>query len=330
VGRATRRRVVTTVATREGAATVLPVPQPAEPADARHLVWSRQPQLHRPVIVAAFEGWNDAGDAASTAVQHLRDRLLLTPFATVDPEDFFDFASTRPTVEIDEQAGRILRWPTVEICSTPDGATPELVTILGIEPQLRWRTFCNEIIELARVTNAQLVLTLGALLAEVAHTRPTTVFGTSYDDAVALQLGLEPSRYEGPTGIVGVLHNACVEAGIPSASLWAGVPSYVPGATSPKAALALVRRVGDLLGTTVPTTDLEIATAAYERQVSRLVDEDEETTAWVEQLEARYDRGDLDFYDEDDDEDDDDLVDELVDADSLMEEVEQFLRNQHD
>jgi predicted ATP-grasp superfamily ATP-dependent carboligase len=303
---------------------------PAEPADARHLVWTRQPKLQRPIIVAAFEGWNDAGDAASTAVRHLRDRLLLSPFATVDPEVFFDFAATRPTIEIDEEAGRVLRWPSIEICSSPDDAAPEIVTVLGIEPQLRWRTFCTEIVDLARATNAQLVLTLGALLAEVAHTRPTTVFGTSYDDHLALQLGLEPSRYEGPTGIVGVLHNACVEAGIPSASLWAGVPSYVPGATSPKAALALVRRVGEFLGSTVPTTDLEIASAAYERQVSRLVDEDEETAAWVEQLEARFDRGDLDFYDEDDDDDDDDEDDALVDAGSLVEEVEQFLRNQPD
>ncbi len=283
--------------------------------------------------MAAFEGWNDAGDAASTAVQHLRDRLSLTRFATVDPELFFDFASTRPTVEIDEQAGRVLRWPSVDVHASADGAEPELITILGVEPQLRWRTFCAEIVALARATNARLVLTLGALLAEVAHTRPTTVFATSYDDALSLQLGLEPSRYQGPTGIVGVLHDACVTAGIPSASLWAGVPSYVPGATSPKAALALVRRVGEFLGTAVPATDLEIATAAYERQVSRLVDEDEETAAWVAQLEARYDRGDLDFYeDEDDCEDDcdDELVDHLVDADSLVEEVERFLRNQPD
>jgi predicted ATP-grasp superfamily ATP-dependent carboligase len=234
---------------------------------------------------------------------------------------FFDFTSTRPLVEIDDQQGRHIRWPSIEVCAT-DGGPVELVTVLGIEPQLRWRTFCQEIIDLARTTNAQLVLTLGALLAEVAHTRPTSVYGTSYDEHLALQLGLEPSSYEGPTGIVGVLHNSCIEAGIPSASLWAGVPSYVPGAPSPKAALALVHRVGEFLGTSVPSTDLEIASAAYERQVTRLVEEDEETSAYVEQLENRYDSGE----DDDDDLDEDDEVD----AESLVEEVEQFLRNQRD
>jgi predicted ATP-grasp superfamily ATP-dependent carboligase len=301
------------------------VPQPAEPADARHLVWSRQPQLRRPIIVAAFEGWNDAGDAASTAVRHLRDRLGARPFASVDPEVFFDFTSTRPIVEIDDNDTRLIRWPSIEVCATDDRDDLEVITVLGIEPQLRWRTFCNEIVDLARATNAHLVLTLGALLAEVAHTRPTAVFGTSYDEHLALQLGLEPSRYEGPTGIVGVLHNYCIEAGIPSASLWAGVPSYVPGATSPKAALALVNRVGEFLGTTVPSIDLEIASAAYERQVTRLVDEDEETALYVQQLESRFDNGD----DDDSDDDDDDEVAE-IDAESFVEEVEQFLRNQHD
>ena len=273
--------------------------------------------------MAAFEGWNDAGDAASTAVRHLRDRLGAKTFATVDPEVFFDFTSTRPTVEIDERAGRLVRWPSIEMCATDENDDIELITLLGIEPQLRWRTFCTEIVDLARATNAHLVLTLGALLAEVAHTRPTSVFGTSYDEHLALQLGLEPARYEGPTGIVGVLHNSCIEAGIPSASLWAGVPSYVPGAPSPKAALALVHRVGDFLGTSVPCTELEIASAAYERQVTRLVDEDDETAAYVEQLESRYDNGD------DEDDLDDDEPDE-VDAESLVEEVEQFLRNQRD
>jgi predicted ATP-grasp superfamily ATP-dependent carboligase len=291
------------------------------------LLWSRQPQLRRPIIVAAFEGWNDAGDAASTAVRHLRDRLDARPFATVDPEVFFDFTSTRPLVEIDENDTRLIRWPSIEVCATDHLDDLEVITLLGIEPQLRWRTFCNEIVDLARATNAHLVLTLGALLAEVAHTRPTSVFGTSYDEHLALQLGLEPSRYEGPTGIVGVLHNYCIDAGIPSASLWAGVPSYVPGATSPKAALALVNRVGEFLGTVVPSVDLEIASAAYERQVTRLVEEDEETALYVEQLESRFDNGDED--DDDDDEDDDDVV-AAIDAESFVEEVEQFLRNQHD
>jgi predicted ATP-grasp superfamily ATP-dependent carboligase len=249
-------------------------------------------------------------------VRHIRDRLGARPFVDIDPEEFFDFTSTRPVVEIVDGRTRRINWPTTELCAD-DGAGPGgIVTLLGIEPQLRWRTFCDEIVGLARATRARLVLTLGALLADVAHTRPATVFGTSYDGDVAEHLGLEPSNYEGPTGIVGVLHAACLDAGIPSASLWAGVPSYVPGATSPKAALALVRRVIDMLDVAVPTTDLEVAAAGYERQVSRLVSEDEETAAYVEQLETRYDSGD----DGDDDEE--------LDAESLVEEVEQFLRNQ--
>jgi predicted ATP-grasp superfamily ATP-dependent carboligase len=267
--------------------------------------------------VAAFEGWNDAGDAASTAARHLRDRLHAAPFADLDPEPFFDFTSTRPVVEITDGRTRRINWPQVELSAADRGPKVELITLVGMEPQLKWRTFCDELLEVFRATNAQLVLTLGALLAEVPHTRATTVFGTSYDQYVAGELGLEPSNYEGPTGIVGVLHAACIDAGIPSASLWASVPSYVPGAPSPKAALALVQRVTQLLDVTVPTTDLEIASAAYERQVSRLVAEDEETASYVEQLESRFDE------DEDIDVEDDEL-----DAEALVEEVEQYLRNQ--
>jgi predicted ATP-grasp superfamily ATP-dependent carboligase len=284
-----------------------------------HLQWSRTPQLARPVIVAAFEGWNDAGDAATTAVRHLRDRLRARPFAELEPEEFFDFTSTRPVVEITGGRTRRVNWPRTELAAADAAGPADVITLVGIEPQLKWRTFCDELVTVARATNARLVLTLGALLAEVAHTRPTTVFGTSYDDDIADSLGLQPSSYEGPTGIVGVLHAACIEAGIPSASLWAGVPSYVPGAPSPKAALALVQRLVDLLNIAVPVTDLEIAAAAYERQVTRLVSEDEETAAYVEQLETHYDDGDEDELDDDDEE---------LDAESLVEEVEQFLRNQ--
>jgi proteasome assembly chaperone (PAC2) family protein len=279
-----------------------------------HVRWSRQPRLHRPILVVAFEGWNDAGDAASTAVRHVRDRLMAQPFAELDPEQFFDFTSTRPTVEILDGQQRRLNWPSTELCANDSLGKGNVVTLLGSEPQLKWRTFCDEIIGVARAIDARLVVVLGALLAEVAHTRPTEVFGTTYDALLADDLGLEPSNYEGPTGIVGVLHAACLDAGIPSVSLWASVPSYVPGAPSPKAALALVRRTIELLSVDVPVTDLEIASAAYERQVSRLVSEDEETATYVSQLESRFDDGD----DED----------EELDAEVLVEEVEQFLRNQ--
>ncbi len=235
-------------------------------------------------------------------------------FAAIDPEEFFDFTSTRPSVRIDEGTTRTIEWPATQFSfASREHAGADLITLLGTEPQLKWRTFCDEILTVARQTNARLVVTLGALLAEVPHTRPTTVFGTSYDPNVAAELGLQPSNYEGPTGIVGVLHNACVNAGIPSVSLWAAVPSYVPGASSPKAALALIERVADLLTIGVPVLDLQIASAAYERQVTELVSEDEETVTYVEQLEQRFDE-----------------EPELTPAGSLVEEVEAFLRNQLD
>jgi proteasome assembly chaperone (PAC2) family protein len=280
-----------------------------------HLRWVRTPRLRRPIILAAFEGWNDAGDAASTAVSHIRDRLGAQAFAELDPEEFFDFTSTRPTIEIVDGHSRRLNWPSTELSANDGRGAGDVITLIGNEPQLKWRTFCDEVVNVARAVDARLVVVLGALLAEVAHTRPTEVFGTTYDMALADDLGLETSNYEGPTGIVGVLHAACLDAGIPSVSLWASVPSYVPGAPSPKAALALVRSAADLLPVDVPVTDLEIAAAAYERQVSRLVSEDEETATYVSQLESRFD-------DPDDDEDDE------LDAEVLVEEVEQFLRNQ--
>jgi proteasome assembly chaperone (PAC2) family protein len=284
------------------------------PGGGSHLEWSRSPRLKRPILLAAFEGWNDAGDAASTAVRHIRDRLMAQPFARLDPEEFFDFTSTRPAIEIVDGNARRLSWPSTELAANDGLGGGDVVTLLGTEPQLKWRTFCREIVDVARAIDARLVVVLGALLAEVAHTRPTEVFGTTYDPSLANVLSLEVSNYEGPTGIVGVLHAACLDAGIPSASLWASVPSYVPGAPSPKAALALVRSTANLLPVDVPVTDLEIASAAYERQVSRLVSEDDETATYVSQLESRFD--------DPDDEDDE------LDAEVLVEEVEQFLRNQ--
>jgi predicted ATP-grasp superfamily ATP-dependent carboligase len=289
--------------------------EPGQTPQGGHIQWSRTPRLSRPILIAGFEGWNDAGDAASTAVRHVRDRLLARPFAELDPEEFYDFTSTRPSVEIIDGRTRQLNWPTTEFSANDTKGAGTVVTLIGNEPQLKWRTFCDEVIGVARAIDARLVVVLGALLAEVAHTRPTEVFGTSYDAALASEMGLDPSNYEGPTGIVGILHAACLAEGIPSMSLWASVPSYVPGAPSPKAALALVRRASALLDVDVPVTDLEIAAASYERQVSRLVSEDDETATYVEQLENRFD-------DPDDDGDDE------LDAEILVEEVEQFLRNQ--
>ncbi|HSH22683.1 MAG TPA: PAC2 family protein [Acidimicrobiales bacterium] len=273
-----------------------------------HVRWSARPQLDRPVLIAAFEGWNDAGDAASVAAGWLRRRWAPEPLADLDPEEFFDFTSTRPRVELLEGVTRTIEWPATTF-TYGRVAGIDTVVLLGTEPQLRWRTFCAQVVAVARSLEVRLVLTLGALLAEVPHTRPTSVIGTAVDQDLIARLGLERSSYEGPTGIVGVLQDACSKGKVPAASLWAAVPSYVPGAPSPKAALALVERAASVVGVAVSTTDLDITAAAYERQVSEVVADDEEMIAYVERLEQRYDDN------------------EGVPSGSLAEEVERFLRD---
>jgi proteasome assembly chaperone (PAC2) family protein len=276
-----------------------------------HVRWTARPDLHNPVVIVAFEGWNDAGDAASNAARFLADRWDAEAFATIDPEDFFDFTSTRPQVSMDEEGIRQIEWPVTTFASTTiPGTSTDVMIVIGTEPQLRWRTFCQQITSVAATYDSPMVVTLGALLAEVAHSRPVSVIGTAYDPEVVERLQLRPSTYEGPTGIVGVLHAACRDTGLQSAALWAAVPTYVPGAPSPKAALALVERTAQLLEVAVMTTDLEIASASYERQVSELVEADDETSAYVASLEARHD-------------DEDDL---FPSGTSLVEEVERFLR----
>ena len=278
-----------------------------------HVRWTARPALREPAVIAAFEGWNDAGDAATTAARYLVDRWDLDLIGEVDPEEFYDFTSTRPQVQLDDDGRREIVWPTTEIFGgTIAGGDLDVVVVVGTEPQLRWRTYCSELAEIATTQGASLCLTLGALLAEVPHTRPTSIVGTAYEPDVIAGLELQPSSYEGPTGIVGVLHHAWREAGLRSASLWATVPSYVPGAPSPKAALALIERTATMLQTWVPTTDLEIASAAYERQVSELVDADEETSSYVASLEQGHD----------------DAPGVVPSAESIAEEVERFLREQ--
>ena len=264
--------------------------------------------LRRPVLVAAFEGWNDAGDAATTAARWLRDRFATDDVAEIDPEEFFDFTSTRPEARLVDGA-REIAWPS-NAFSAGSVAGRDIVVLLGTEPQLRWRTFCAQVVEVATAIDAELVVTLGALLAEVPHTRPTSVMATSEHPAIAAEHQLERSSYEGPTGIVGVLHQACVTAGLPTLSLWAAVSAYVPGAPSPKAALALIERLAELLVLPVVTTDLEIASAAYERQVSEVVADDEEMTDYLARLERSYDD------------------DSVPSPTSLIREVEEFLREQ--
>ena len=278
-----------------------------------HVRWTARPELHEPVVIAAFEGWNDAGDAATTAARYLVDRWDADLVGDVDPEEFYDFTSTRPQVHLDDDGHRQIEWPATEVfAGSIPGVGTDVLIIVGTEPQLRWRTYCAELAEIARSNGARLCVTLGSLLAEVPHTRPTPIVGTAYEPDIIAGVQLQPSSYEGPTGIVGVLHDTWRQAGLRTASLWATVPSYVPGAPSPKAALALVERVAAMLETFIVTTDLEIATASYERQVSELVEADEETSTYVTSLEERHD----------------DAPDVLPSAESIAEEVERFLRDQ--
>ena len=251
------------------------------------LQWERRPDgLRAPALVCAFKGWNDAGDAASAALTFVGSALSAQRFAVIDPEDFFDFQSTRPQVRITEGRSREITWPEVEIYEARVPRAPrDLVLLSGDEPSYRWKTFCRTIVDLAEAVGVQMVVTLGALLADVPHSRPTSVTGLASDETLVDRLGLQATGYQGPTGITGVLHSACADAGMPSASLWATVPHYVAAAPNPKAALALVRKLEGLVGVTVDASELESAAAEYERQVDVAVQSDPDVQAFVERLE---------------------------------------------
>jgi predicted ATP-grasp superfamily ATP-dependent carboligase len=251
------------------------------------LIWDRRPDgLRSPAMVCAFRGWNDAADAASAALTFVGSALGATRFATIDPEEFFDFQSTRPKIKVTEGRAREITWPAVEIFEARVPRAPrDLILLSGAEPSMRWPTFSRTVLELAEALGTQLVVTLGALLADVPHTRPINVTGLASDDGVVERLGLTQANYEGPTGITGVLHAACDDAGMPSASLWAAVPHYVAAAPNPKAALALVRKLEGLVGVSVDASELETATVEYERQVNLAVRSDPDVQAFVERLE---------------------------------------------
>jgi proteasome assembly chaperone (PAC2) family protein len=251
------------------------------------LQWEHRPDgLRAPALICAFKGWNDAADAASSAISYVGTALDAHRFATIDPEEFYDFQATRPRVKMVEGQTREIVWPEVELFAARVPRAPrDLILLTGSEPSFRWRTFCKIVVELAEALGAQLVVTLGALLADVPHTRPVSVTGLSSDPALVARLGLAPSSYEGPTGIVGILHAACQQAGLPSASLWAAVPHYIAATPNPKAALALVRKLEGLVGVAVDGSDLESASADYERQVNVAVQSDPDVQAFVERLE---------------------------------------------
>jgi proteasome assembly chaperone (PAC2) family protein len=253
------------------------------------LIWDRRPDgLRAPAMVCSFQGWNDAGDAASTATDFLAQALAGERFAQVDVEEFYDFQANRPHVKIDETQARVISWPSVEILAARAPRAPrDLVIVQGAEPSMRWRTFSSLIVDLAEALDVQLVVTLGGLLADVPHSQPVAMTGFASDPALLERLGLKSSSYEGPTGIVGVLHASCAQAGLPSASIWASVPHYVAAAASPKAALALLRKLELMVGVSVDVSEMEEAAGEYEHQVGLAVQSDPDIQAFVERLERR-------------------------------------------
>jgi len=275
------------------------------------------PTLRRPVLIAAFRGWNDGGQAATLAASTLIRAWGAQRFADIDPEGFVDFQATRPTVSLVEGMTRRIEWPeNVFHAGTIAGADRDAVILLGVEPNYRWRAFNEIVADVAKNLRVELAITLGALLADVPHTRPAPVTGSASDASLVEELGLQPSRYEGPTGIVGVLHDACRQAGIPSVSLWSAVPHYVSLAPSPRAARALCVRLGELLGVDIAVGELEEAEEVYAKQISEAVESDPETAEYVAELERRAD-----------------TIDEMIDegdlptGESLAAELTRFLRD---
>ncbi len=277
--------------------------------------------LTNPVVVAAFTGWNDAGDSASTAVRTMIATSNATALAEIDPEPFTDFATVRPHVRLDEDRNRSIVWPTTGVWAASLPGT-DVILVLGPEPALRWRTFCDQITGIAHRFNAPTAFTLGALLADVPHTRRTQIIGTATDATLIDRFDLERSRYEGPTGIVGVLHDALSRSGLPTASLWAAVPGYAAQLPSPRATFALLDRLCSMMGTPAPVATVAAQIADYDAKVAALIADDEDLVTYVTRLEDMVDEMNghppADFSD-------DDIAD--GDPEQLADEVEQFLRN---
>ncbi|WP_433343177.1 PAC2 family protein [Streptomyces sp. CA-253872] len=252
------------------------------------------PELIDPIMVAAFEGWNDAGDAASTAVAHLEQEWKGEVFAALDAEDYYDFQVNRPTVFM-EDGTRKITWPTTRLSVVRiTGERPrDLVLVRGIEPSMRWRSFCNELLGFAHELGVEMVVVLGALLGDTPHTRPVPVSGVTSDPDLARTMDLEESKYEGPTGIVGILQEACTHAGVPAVSLWAAVPHYVSQPPNPKATLALLNRLEDLLDLRIPLGELVEDARAWQLGVDQLAAEDSEVAEYVQSLEEARDTAEL-------------------------------------
>jgi hypothetical protein len=261
--------------------------------DNRYVNLEWRPDLERPVLVAAFTGWNDAAEAASTALDTLETTWEARRFGTFDAEEFFDFQATRPQIKLIEGVTRRIEWPenlvSATIPSLETAGGRGVVLLSGPEPNFRWRSFCAAVAELAKDLGVELVVTMGALLADVPHSRPVSVSANSQDPALVENLGLSASRYEGPTGITGVLHRSCAEGGLPSVSFWASVPHYLPAVPSAPATLALLNSLSNLLGMEVDTSELERTAEAYREQVSVAVSQDSDLSSYVQMLEDRFD-----------------------------------------
>ena len=278
-----------------------------------HVRYTQRPSLEAPALVLAFRGWNDGGEASTTALAYLRDRWEAQPFADVDPEEFFDFQVTRPNVRLVDGVTRRIEWPESRFWHARVGGR-DAILFLGIEPNVRWRTFTEAMLQVGRELGVGIAVTLGAFLADVPHSMETPVTGSAGDSERAQELGLSTSRYEGPTGIVGVVHDAFAKGGVPTASLWAAVPHYLPGGPNPKAALALTRKVSSFLSLPVETDTLERAAETWEAGVTSTIADNPELSAYIRQLEdvAGQREG----------------PPEIPSGDALAAELERFLRDQ--
>ena len=283
-------------------------------ADERYITEHDSVELRAPILIAAFRGWNDAGDAATFATTHLARVWSAKKVASIEPEEFYDFQAVRPQVELLDGETRKITWPANEFSAAakPD-ADHDVLLLIGTEPNVKWKTFSGLIVDVARRYDVSLVITFGALLADVPHSRPVHITGTAVDPALIERLNLYRSRYEGPTGIVGVLHDAFGQAQIPSASLWAAVPHYLAITPNPKAALALIEKATELIGVPADVDDLTAATAKYEERIAEMVEADDDVRAYVTMLEERADQI---------------QPEELPSGEALAAELERYLREQ--
>lgn len=288
-----------------------------------------RPELRDPILVTAFAGWNDAGEAATSAVRFVRRRWRQEPFAEIDPEEFYDFTQARPRVRLDRSGERQIEWPRNLFAGQRiEGAEHDVILLEGIEPHLSWRAYSEAVLEVCRDFKVWGVITLGALLAEVSHTRPVRVTGSSPDERMQSLLGLQPavSRYEGPTGIVGILNQAIRDQGIPTASMWANIPYYLNTSPNPKGSLALLERLNPMLHLGLGLHDLEVFAARFDAQVAAEVAKDSETLALSRQIEAKQDA----------EGNGDDVgvpregPSDLPDPASMVEDLERFLREQRE